>query len=140
RTLLKDQFVMRFVRCERCRTVYLNPRPGAAERASYYERNVRAGDVIRSQLNVAGSRRRAFRLISRVVHRHKQAGDYLDVGCNTGALFGYFDRRAWRCYGIEPDADLANYASATQGAVVHNGTLDDVPPNRFDLVTMIDTI
>jgi SAM-dependent methyltransferase len=138
-TYLDEHLATRFVRCQQCRSVYLNPRPGAGPRASYYEGTDRQ---IRSQLRVARSRAPAFQVISRALHRYKQNGTYLDVGCSTGAIFDHFDHGVWRRYGIEPDAELASYAAMVHGAQIHTGILDDVefPAASFDLVTMIDTI
>jgi len=139
RTYYDERLPTRFVRCEQCRSVYLNPRPGAAPRNSYYENTDRQ---VRSQLRVAASREPAFRIISAALDRHKQRGACLDIGCGVGAMFDHLDGAAWRRFGIEPDPDLAGYASAVHGAQVHAGTLDDAdfPAAHFDLVTMIDTI
>jgi SAM-dependent methyltransferase len=97
---------------------------------------------VSSQVRIAETRRRAFAIISNVLHRYKHAGACLDVGCNTGELFDQFDSRAWRRYGIEPDSELAGYAAMTHGATVHAGTLDDAEFHNggFEVVTMIDTI
>jgi SAM-dependent methyltransferase len=139
RTYYDEHLATRFVRCEQCRSVYLNPRPGPAPREQYYQGTDRS---IRSQLRVAASREPAFRFIAAAVHRHKQRGTYLDIGCSTGAMFDQIDASAWRRYGIEPDFDLASYAAASHGVQVHTGTLDDAgfPPAHFELVTLIDTI
>src|SRR6185503_955666 len=67
RTYYDERLPTRFVRCQRCRSVYLNPRPGAAPREEYY-RNTDRG--ISSQLRVAESREPAFRSISATLHRH----------------------------------------------------------------------
>jgi SAM-dependent methyltransferase len=139
RTFLDEGRGTRFVRCERCRSVYLNPRPGAGRRSSYYRKTDRQ---IWNQAQAAVSRAPAFQLISTILHRYKQSGAFLDVGCNTGALFAHFDCRAWRRYGIEPDRDLAEFAAASHSATVHAGTLDDAEflEERFDVATMIDII
>src|SRR5438876_1349372 len=84
RTYYDEHLATRFVRCQQCRSVYLNPRPGAAPRERYYQGTDRN---IRSQLRVAASREPAFRFIAAAVHRHKQRGTYLDIGCSTGAMF-----------------------------------------------------
>ena len=113
RPFLDEDLGTRFVRCERCCSVYLNPRPGAASRDAYY---LQTEKHIQSQLRIAESRRPAFALITKAVRECKPGGSLLDVGCNTGGLFDYFDLREWRCFGIEPDANLAAYTGITHDA------------------------
>ena len=139
RPFLDEDLGTRFVRCERCGSVYLNPRPGAVSRDAYY---LQTEKHIQSQLRIAESRRPAFALISKAVRECKPGGSLLDVGCNTGGLFDYFDLREWRCFGIEPDANLAAYTGITHDATVHAGTIEeaDFPTFYFDAVTMIDTL
>src|SRR5437016_4468685 len=103
RSFLDESLATRFVRCGRCRTVYLNPRPGEAPRASYYER---ARLSLERHMRTAELRRPAFQIIAKVLHRYKKTGDYLDIGCNTGALFEHFDSPAWRRDGVESDSAL----------------------------------
>ena len=74
RPFLDEDLGTRFVRCERCCSVYLNPRPGAASRDAYY---LQTEKHIQSQLRVAESRRPAFELISKVVRDHKPGGSLL---------------------------------------------------------------
>jgi SAM-dependent methyltransferase len=139
RVFLDEKLPARFVRCAGCSSVYLNPRPAAAQRAAYYQRTDRA---LPSQLRVAESRRPAVRAIASALGRYRQGGACLDVGCGPGALFDHFDPASWRRCGIEPDPDLAAYASTVHDATIHAGTLDDArfPDAQFDLVTLIDTL
>jgi SAM-dependent methyltransferase len=139
RTFFDEHRATRFVRCERCRSVYLNPRPGTGLRNSYYNKTDRH---VWNQVQAAAARAPAFQLIAEILHRYKQTGACLDLGCNTGALFEHFDCRGWRRYGIEPDSDLAQFASALHSVTIHTGTLDNAqfPEAHFDAATMIDII
>jgi SAM-dependent methyltransferase len=75
------------------------------------------------------------RMASKLVPR--APGTILDVGCGAGGLLAAFKLSGWKCYGIEPSADMSAYARGVVGCEIYEGTLEaaPLPAAAFDLIT-----
>lgn len=119
----------RHVRCPACGLVWVAPRPAdvLAASALVYD-GARAADDDRDAR--ARARLRAWL-------RRAGPGRLLDVGCGAGLLLEVARELGREAVGVDAAPDRAAEARARSGAVVHVGTLDDLPGDeRFDLVRL----
>jgi 2-polyprenyl-3-methyl-5-hydroxy-6-metoxy-1,4-benzoquinol methylase len=135
------------VRCERCRLVYVHPRPGLAEIAAVYdERYFRSedsgtvgyADYLGDEANI----RRTFARRLERLERWVRPGRVLDVGCAAGFFLDEARRRGWTPQGLDVSAFAVQYARTRFGCDVrHAGLLEaSLPAAAYDLVTMWDVI
>jgi SAM-dependent methyltransferase len=134
---LEDGKPTRYMRCPGCGTVYLSPR--LSERIRFTGFEEKYNDRSNTQA-LAEARRPALQSEAQFLQKIKSTGKLLDIGCNTGMLFEYFDRASWERYGVEVAEAAAVVARQADAAHIHVGTLSsaDYPDHFFDLVTMID--
>lgn len=136
----------RLVRCNECGLVYLNPRPDAAELASYYPDDYepflrvdpRTMNLLSRWFLNYGLRKRALPIL-----KHQARGRVLDIGCATGQYLDYIQTHSqWEVIGVEIDTSAAEFARKQFGLKVHNGDLKsaDFPDGYFDAVTMWDVL
>lgn len=137
----------RFVRCDRCTHVWLNPRPAVEELAtiyppSYYAYNYESvSPIARRGKNVLD--RLKMRTILRRLGR--RPGSYADIGCGDGRYLRELERRGVpreRLYGLELDAAVVERL-AGQGYRVYCERAEDaesIPEASLDLVTMFHVI
>ena len=66
----------------------------------------------------------------------------LDIGSGSGALIGRAQKQGFVCEGIEICEALAELSRQTLGCPIHCGFIGelDLPPGRFDVITMYDLI
>jgi 2-polyprenyl-3-methyl-5-hydroxy-6-metoxy-1,4-benzoquinol methylase len=117
-----DDRVWNLVQCRRCSLGYLNPRPTAAESASYYPE---------AYFRPRAEMSRRYELEADYVPGAR--GDLLDIGAARGEFMAAMRGRGWRVTGIEP---------STKGS---HPSLDirrqrfpeecDLEPESFDVVT-----
>lgn len=69
-------------------------------------------------------------------------GRLLDLGCAFGFLLGVARERGYDAYGLDPNADVIEYAKREFGGHVHAGPLDAraFPGVYFRVVTLIDVL
>lgn len=131
------------VRCRQCGLMYLNPRPTLEEMRRYYPNDYHAYNVVfdgrlpfTTRLEYQyGINKRCRAVIARAGLKY---GRILDIGCATGTFLDAMRRRGWDTYGVEINAEAANYAREHLGLKVFVGTLIDAhyPDSFFDVVTM----
>ncbi len=126
--------VFALVRCLRCGTLYLNPRPNEEELAKFYPEAFYAGSNLTSKLVSNFLNRLKFREID----KFKKAGRILDVGCGDGGLLSTFKDRGWETYGVDTSEKACRLAAKTLGIKVCNSTLKDCffPDSYFDVVLL----
>ncbi|HXF69362.1 MAG TPA: class I SAM-dependent methyltransferase [Thermoflexus sp.] len=131
------------VRCRRCGLMYLNPRPTFEEMSRYYPRDYHAYRVVDDRLPLLNRLDYRYGINKRcravVAHTGLRGGRILDIGCATGSFLDAMRRYGdWEPYGVEIDAEAANYARAHLGLDIFIGTLADAhyPDAFFDVVTL----
>lgn len=141
--------VFTFVRCRRCTTVFLNPRPRREDFGTIYPHDYyafvlgREGEVGRPSnplVQAAWDRleRRRLQLYVDLVGPRPAA--VLDLGCGAGRLLRLLRRTgppAWRLVGVEHGLSEAARASlADVGVTAHRGLYEELelPEAPFDLV------
>jgi SAM-dependent methyltransferase len=125
------------MRCPGCSLVWTNHPPAPEKMHLHYT------DAYHNLIAAAGNDaqfRWGFR--KDAVHRYKQAGALLDMGCSSGAFLEFMRSGSWELYGIEMSADGAKEAEARSGAHVFVGNILDArfPPESFDVITCFDVL
>lgn len=121
------------VRCQKCRLLYLNPRPTENDLGLFYAAegydpfvSSKAGfspaKLVYKFVRFFTVRNKARRICRGV----KANSKVLDVGCATGELLCDFRRRGYQCFGVEPDPKAAEFARQ-QGLTVWTGDIRNVP-------------
>ena len=124
-----------FVRCRRCRSVYLDPRPAPARVLAHYD-DYLPEDPERIRGWEASQRplvRRAVRILRRAL---PPGARILDVGCGYGHLAAALAAAGFRAEGVELSPIGVRHARSL-GVAVRQGTLEAAafPGEAFDAVT-----
>jgi SAM-dependent methyltransferase len=78
---------------------------------------------------------------SRRISGYCQPGTMLDVGAAAGFTLAGFSQAGWECFGVEPNAGMAEYATERFGFPVAAAAFESWEPNRsFDLLTMLQVL
>ncbi|MDZ7269197.1 MAG: class I SAM-dependent methyltransferase [candidate division KSB1 bacterium] len=142
RFALADGPVYRLQRCRDCGMVYLNPRPTEAASGRFYQHEAYLPFASLARRPTAlqklydGLRRCNLNWKRRLVARLKSGGALLDVGCGTGEFLACMRAAGWRVTGLERDARAANWGRRQFELDIHVGSVADLPPGRFDLITL----
>lgn len=135
----------RFVRCERCALVYMNPRPGrdALERLYEYESlaNDAWVDVLLSDAEEE-FQTRDFDALLDEVQRLQPTGRFLDVGCSIGRLLDRARTRGFEVAGLELGGRACAYARDHYGLDVRQELLERAgfDDRSFEVVTLIEVL
>ncbi|MGA9347700.1 MAG: class I SAM-dependent methyltransferase [Anaerolineae bacterium] len=131
------------VRCRQCGLMYLTPRPTMEEMARYYPSDYHPYSTLDDHPSVLvrldhryGVSKRCRAVIAR---SDVKEGRVLDIGCSTGSFLNAMRQRGnWEPYGVEINAEAANYARERLGLNVFAGTLTDAhyPDSFFDIITL----
>ncbi|HVK03347.1 MAG TPA: class I SAM-dependent methyltransferase [Armatimonadaceae bacterium] len=142
--LLGGDATFRAVRCLRCGTRRLDPRPPADDMARYYApatyaRAEGADSEVGKRLD-AYSARLADKV--RSVSNARNPGRALDVGCGDGRFLAALRARGWEVAGTETDPVAAELARGRTGATIYEDTLDALPGDAgpFDLVSLVHVL
>ncbi len=134
----------RYLRCERCGLVRLDPRPSAEALANFYPEEYEAFQAPRENRLFRWGRRRLWSKRAAAVRRYQpQPGRALDVGCATGEFLALLREQGWQVQGIEPNRAAADLARQRLGpASVQVATLEEAsfPEAAFDLITLWDVL
>ncbi len=138
----------RFVRCEKCAHVWLNPRPTVANLSiiyppTYYSYNytqqVNAIARIGKQWLDSGKMKSIVKRLDRAPR------SYLDIGCGDGRFLRTMEKRGIprdRLYGLELDERVVGSLVA-EGYQAYNRRVEDcteISPGSIDLATMFHVI
>jgi 2-polyprenyl-3-methyl-5-hydroxy-6-metoxy-1,4-benzoquinol methylase len=132
---------MHVVQCRQCGLVYVSPRLTAASLARHY--NSGQSSRIQYYLDVECADRRTFAgVLDLAAEFAPPPGSLLDIGPNIGTCLALARDRGWDAYGIEINAEAADYCRRERGLNVRAGVLDadTYPRNSFDVVLMGDVI
>jgi len=129
----------RAVRCVRCATRRLDPRPAAAMIAHFYApetyaRAEEAGSEVGKRLDTYMER------LAAAVGGGDAPGSALDIGCGDGRFLQALQKRGWQVAGTETDADAAGLARARTGATITDAPLPPPSDTRYDLVSLLHVL
>ena len=140
-----------FRACERCRSLWLDPRPRDDQLGLAYVRYYTHGEGD-AEAAPGGDRAKA---LLRHLPGHGwdgpgaigyldglPAGRVLDVGCGDGRTIVALQRAGWACVGIDPDPASIAAAEAAGAVDVRVGTIDgiDAPAGSFDAIVSIHSL
>ncbi len=133
-----------YVRCEECRTVYVNPMPSAEEVLTYYQNPAYfAGDEGGGYRDYAAMHKALtphFRRRLRVLARHLPSrGRLLDFGCADGYFLELARAEGWEIGGVEASEGMASKVAGRLNIPVGT-SLDDLPPQRWDAITLWEVV
>ena len=83
---------------------------------------------------------RDFQEVLDRVHRFKQPGELLDIGCATGAFLDMARKQGWKVKGVEFSSWASQYARENFKLDVFTGSLEaaSFPSASFDVITALD--
>lgn len=117
--------------CDTCGIIFNNPRLKEETLGWLYNTSYGADTAL------YGSEELKHLNITRVDFIEKYAGAFrnvIDVGCGGGSLLFLFHQRGKKVYGIEPAADLREYAKANYNLDILSGRLDHEFAEKNDSV------
>jgi len=135
----KEEFSI--TKCDTCGFVFTNPVPDPSEIGKYYEtekylsHNSDKKGIISSIYSKVREQnlKNKYSLVSNRIEK----GKIMDIGCGTGELLSYFNKRGWETVGIEPSESAREYASKTHKLQVGGiDTLTKMKNADFDVVSM----
>jgi 2-polyprenyl-3-methyl-5-hydroxy-6-metoxy-1,4-benzoquinol methylase len=129
----------RFVRCDDCSLVLINPRPAAQRISATYDDAYTAAYIRKAKKKI----NRCRRWIRRIKRRYVHHGKWLDVGCSAGFVVYAANEAGFDGYGVEIEAAAVKYGTGTLG--LRNlvcGLLEeqDYGSGKFDVITLYDVI
>ncbi len=130
------------VRCERCRLVFVSPRPRtrAAIDSLYTDRTYSAGQV--SHAAAPGRMREARWRLDKLERHAPRRGRLLDVGCSAGSFLIAARQRGWNVRGIDVSPAAVAHARSAYALEVGVSTLEDyrLAKRSLDVVTLFECI
>lgn len=136
----------RAVRCVRCRTVRLDPRPCVPMHqlyapGTYARAENETDDAVGKRLDLFNARL-AGRADRAARPSGAGSGRVLDVGCGDGRFLAAMAARGWAVEGLETDPVAAQLARRRTQAAIHETFLEtaNVPAAGFDLVTLLHVL
>jgi 2-polyprenyl-3-methyl-5-hydroxy-6-metoxy-1,4-benzoquinol methylase len=138
----------RFVACEDCGHVWLNPRPALHALPTIYPPTYYAYNYKR-EINPVAVKGKEFldRLKFRGIRRYlsRPTSSYLDIGCGDGRFLKLMEKQGverQQIYGFELDEKVVQALRAASYQVFCNRVedCDQIPENSLDLVTMFHVI
>lgn len=131
-------------RCQRCDSLYLNPRPKAEELGQYYPDRYAPYTLGKhpSAWQNWNLQYAAWKLVRSVLARVREPGRALDVGCATGEFLVTLQQKGWQVQGVEMNPQAAAYAQdRVQGEILIGDFMESAyPDHTFDLVTFWDVL
>ena len=133
---IKDGF--RYVRCQTCGLVYVNPQLLSSE----IERIYAIGYKSKSASKPRPVDFLAYQPVLSWAAPYKQAGRLLDVGCFKGYLLVAAREQGWAVFGTEISSQAVDYARREHQLDVVLGSLPEAgyPGAYFDVIIMQDVI
>lgn len=126
----------KLVRCENCRLVYVNPRPGMEEISEYYPATYYGKEPFTYERIDAESR---FKIIKNMLQPSSRV---LDIGCGRGLVLGKCSNMGCEVYGTELSLTSSWYAREVLKLKIFNKHLIDCSfaDDYFDLITMYHSL
>ncbi len=126
--------------CGECGFVHQNPRPSVEALNEFYAKsnyhNQRISESAEKHLNFSRwyfSEKIDFALNN----RQYGVGSVFEIGCGQGGVLKLFEERGWKCYGVEPDRNLADFAINKFGLLgVSQGIFD----SYYELEDKVDLV
>jgi SAM-dependent methyltransferase len=133
RVFFSQHAPLRIAQCDRCGTLYRDPRESAREVMETYAGEEPNERVLEALLNAQkpvyhAQARRFTRIVGRV-------GNGLEVGSYVGGFLAAARELGWTMTGVDLNA-TANAFARARGLAIQTGTLDDAPCGPFDAIVI----
>lgn len=127
--------------CTSCSFIFTDPVPYQDQIFSYYDSpEYVSHEIKKSSLFdrlYALARKRNIRNKYKIVHKFKENGHILDVGCGTGELLKYFKDNRWQTSGIEPVEKARAFAREKYSLDIYEeNQLKLFDPQSFDVISL----
>lgn len=134
KVLEDDQTPFKVLKCQNCSLVFVYPQSKNVDIKDHYDEGYYS-EWIHAQEK---KRLKMWNKRLNLLHKYKDGGMLLDVGCGEGTFLKQAQGRDWRVSGTELSSYAAKYASNVLGTDVFCGELKDAKFNDhvFDVVTM----
>ena len=126
----------RYVRCQSCNMLYLNPVLKDAELALYYQNNNAAQAL--AHVEEADFYRRIYNAGLDLMGQHTGAARMLDIGCSSGLFLDIARSRGYKTFGIELNKAELGIAQKKGHAVWGCELRDVASVERFDVICLWD--
>jgi len=136
--VVRDDSVLRFVKCRHDHLVYMNPRPKQERVRRFHRQFVRNDNLIL----FSEYRHEVLKREAEAIKQFKSGGKLLDVGCATGTLFEHFPPPDWHAFGVDTSVLGATLAREGYKASVYCGTVREASyaSRFFDVIAMLDAL
>lgn len=130
--------------CGRCGFVMINPRYERRFYANYYRsvyRRIATGSSAPTPEYLRRQIHRGERILRFLESLEPVKGRMLDIGCSAGATMIPFQKKGWRCVGLDPDVGSVKAGRSHLGLPVRVGHAENLPFRRaeFDLALSLGT-
>lgn len=142
---LKDEFLSQedfeIYECLDCGLLFTEPRPDKDKIGDYYKSEA----YYSHQENKKGFIPKVYESVKAVNVKHKyqlatdgkSIGKMLDIGCGVGDFLHMAEQHGWQCTGVEPSDDAKAIAKTRiQGNIIDSLSLEELPNETFDVITM----
>jgi len=145
----RKQWTSTIVSCKKCQLVYTNPRLESLElkqfynAESYFTTVSKEGDKIgRNYVNIDIDKEMATERLSWLNRFKKPPGDFLEVGCATGANLLAAKESGWKTTGVEISEFASTFAIRRLRLNVITGNLEDCGflDESFDAIGMYEVL
>jgi SAM-dependent methyltransferase len=119
-------------RCESCGLVYAK---WVAEDYGDINETAFAAEIDDYAAKIA-SRNAEFRKKLKMFDRYRTNGNFLEIGCNAGAVLVAARDNGWQVKGVDISSTASGYAREKNGLDVHTGTIEtaNYPDDYFDVI------
>jgi SAM-dependent methyltransferase len=137
--LTNEKFTL--VECEKCKFVFINPRPAENELSKYYE----SPDYISHTATKKGLinylylkiRNHTLKRKFTLVNKNVTGKSIMDIGCASGELLNEFKNKGWSTLGIEPNENARKSAVENYGLMIEEEAhLNKIENESFDVISM----
>lgn len=132
-------------RCAESTTEFVWPMPDGGTLKKFYDRSAYFEKAeFGGYTNYDAQTSPLLLRLENLLDRFPNAGaglSILDVGCAYGSYLRIAADKGWRCFGIEPSVYAREVAAKRYGnRLMIFERIEDMPPQRFDLVLMLDIL
>jgi len=135
-----------FVRCLKCKLVYVNPQVNEYTIKSFYSSSKANNFWFQIMCSKTEKKWKAeyYKDALRLIEKHcsKNERSFLDVGCGNGQFMKIASKAGWNIEGVELNKKSVEFIKATYGYTVYNTEITEAPlkDNFYNVITMFGVL